>query len=534
MSGQRDGACTDAATWRKAVTSHRRRENPPRAPVRTVPLAKPTPMHTHDYLVIGGGAAGLTAAGTAAVLGAKTALIERAKLGGDCTWTGCVPSKTLLKAAHIAHEMRHADRYGLPPADFEVDLKAVMEHVRSLRREVYEDADDPQIYEELGVEVVEGEARFIDAHTVEVTRDGRARRLSAGRILIATGGRPSVPPIEGLAGTPHLTSESLFDELDVLPKRFGIVGAGPIGTEMAQAFARLGSKVAVFESGDRILGHDDPELADMLQAMLAREGVQYRLGVKVVHTERHGDSVIVTAENEAGQAEVLEVDALLVAVGREPNVESLDLAAAGVEFTETGITVDDKCRTNVGHIFAAGDVTGRYQFTHMSDHMAKVATTNAIVRIPSKIDTEHVPWVTYTSPELAHVGATEEQLRERGTDFKTYRFPYSKIDRAVTDGVPEGLIKIHATPLLGHILGASVLGAHGGELISQYALAMKNGVSLRQIADTIHPYPTYALGARRAADQWYIGKQSPTLTRVVKRVFGYRGPVTDLGDGAVL
>jgi pyruvate/2-oxoglutarate dehydrogenase complex dihydrolipoamide dehydrogenase (E3) component len=491
--------------------------------------------YTHDLLVLGGGAAGLTAAGTASVVGAKTVLVERARLGGDCTWTGCVPSKALLKAAHVAHEMRHAERYGLPEVpEFTIDLKAVMDRVRHLRQEIYDDADAPPQLEKLGIEIAEGEARFVDAHAVEVESGGQKRRISARRIIVAAGGRPMIPPIRGLADVPYLTSESLFDELDALPERLGIVGAGPIGTEMAQAFARLGSRVIVFESGERILSHDDPELAQMLQGILTREGVQYRTGVKVTEVERYGEGVIVTAESEAGQAEMVEVDALLIAVGRQPNVETLNLEAAGVEYGEKGIDVDDRCCTSQSHIFAAGDVTGRYQFTHMSEHMAKVAATNAVLRVPMKIDTDHVPWVTYTAPELAHVGATEQQLRERGEDFKTYSFPYSKVDRAITDSVPEGLIKVHASPLLGHILGASVLGAHAGELICEYALAMKSGVSLRQIADTIHPYPTYGLGARRAADQWYIAKQSATLAKVVKRIFGYRGPIIELEEGAVL
>ncbi|RMH70090.1 MAG: FAD-dependent oxidoreductase [Bacteroidetes bacterium] len=480
--------------------------------------------YDYDLIVLGGGAAGLTAAGIGANLGAKTLMIEKHRLGGDCTWTGCVPSKTLLKAAQVAHQIRCAHRYGLTDHSVAIDVQQVMAHVRRVRQAVYEEADDPALYEAMGVTVQHGLARFIDPHTVEVDGDGGTQRVTGRRFVIATGASAFAPPILGLHDGPFLTSETLF-ELEAQPERLVIIGAGPIGTEMAQAFARLGTRVTVIDQSERILGHDDPELAGRLQARLEAEGVRYVLGAEVQEVRRHGGLAVVA--RAGGRVHTLAADALLVATGRRPNLDGLGLDAAGVAYTARGITVNDRCRTSRRHIYAAGDVTGRYQFTHMSEHMAKVAATNALLKLPLRIDADHVPWVTYTDPELAHLGATRRQLDEAGTRYAVYRFPYARLDRAVTDGEPAGLIQVYAKAWNGKILGVDILGARAGELISEYALAMKNGVTLRRIADTIHPYPSYGLGVRRAADQWYARKQSTALIRLVQRVFGYRGPVIE-------
>ena len=487
---------------------------------------------THDVLVIGGGAAGLTASAIAANLGARTLMIERERLGGDCTWTGCVPSKTLLMAAKVAHHLRHASTYGLVDHDLSFDFSRVIEHVHTIRDDVYEDADRPEIYEAMGVDVRTADARFVDAHTLELTHDGGTDRVSGRYIVIAAGAHATVPPIDGLADVPYLTNESLF-EIDALPRRLAIIGGGPIGTEMAQAFQRLGSEVTVVDRAAEIMGRDDPELAGLLRGVLEQEGVQYALEANVRQVGRTDDGLGVTiAQN--GQTRTLVADALLVATGRAPNLDGLDLDAAGVAYTKQGVTVDDHGRTNVRHIYAAGDVTGRYQFTHMSEHMAKVAVTNALLKLPTTFDTDHVPWTTYTDPELGHVGATEAQLEERGKRYEVYRFPYDKLDRAVTEQQTTGLIKVYATRLTGKILGADVLGTSAGELISEYAVAMRNGVTLRQIADTIHPYPSYGLGARRAADQWYYRKQSARLVKLLKFVFRYRGPVNEYEPGRIV
>jgi pyruvate/2-oxoglutarate dehydrogenase complex dihydrolipoamide dehydrogenase (E3) component len=326
----------------------------------------------------------------------------------------------------------------------------------------------------------------------------------------------------------YLTNESLF-EIEKLPGKLIVVGGGPIGSEMAQSFQRLGTEVHVLDMAPRILMNDDPELSAVLKKKMEGEGVSFHLDAEVKGFEQSGDSVRVRIEKD-GTALSIDGDRILLATGRRANIDSLNLDAAGITYGKTGIIVNDKCRTNIRHIYAIGDVTGRYQFTHMSEHMAKVATSNALIKVPMKIDKKHVPWVTYTDPEVGHVGATENELKEREVKYETYRFPFSKIDRAITDGATEGLIKVYAKKWSGKILGASVAGAHAGEMISQYALAIRNGVSMREFADTIHPYPTYGLGARRAADQWYIKNQSETLVKWIKRIFRYRGEIPDYSD----
>ncbi|HET8864721.1 MAG TPA: FAD-dependent oxidoreductase [Gracilimonas sp.] len=486
--------------------------------------------HEFDMIVIGGGAAGLTASGIAANFGAKTMMVEADRLGGDCTWTGCIPSKTLLKAGKVARKIKEAGKYGLIDGEPEIDFKKVMNHVDQVRKEVYEDADRPEIFEEMGIEVVFGKASFKDPYTISIDhKDGSRREVSSKKFIIATGARAFVPPIPGLDGVDYLTNESLF-EIEEIPQELIIIGGGPIGTEMSQAFVNLGSKVTVVDMAPQILSNDDPELVKILRGELEKQGVQYVLNASIKKVEGQKSLIQVHAEIN-GNKKVIEGDALLMATGRRANTSSLNLEAAGVNTKEGNITVNESCRTNQKHIYAAGDVTGRYQFTHMSDHMAKIAATKALLKfIPMKIEKDLVPWVTFTDPELAHVGKTEKQLKEEGVKFEVYRFPYSKIDRAISEGEDVGLVKIFAKKLSGKILGASVVGAHAGEFISEYAVAMKNGVSMRGIADTIHPYPSWGLGARRAADQWYIKNQSAWSVKLIKAIFGYRGEVPDYSD----
>lgn len=485
--------------------------------------------YDYDALVIGGGSAGLTTAGIAANFGAKTMMIEKDRLGGDCTWNGCVPSKTLLKAASVMYNAKQAEKYGLKSGEIDLDPRKVMTHIDKVRREVYEDADDPKIFEEMGIEVVKGEAAFIDDHTLKITDSNNLQREVTGKyIFICSGASAFVPPVKGVDTVNYLTNESLF-EIDDMPGKLIIVGGGPIGSEMSQAFNRLGTEVHVVDMAPGILTNDDPELTSILKESLENEGVRYHLNASVKELAKSAAGVTVTI-NQNEEVKQLSADKVLLATGRRSNIDQLQLDAAGVETYRGGISVNDKCRTSKKHIYAVGDVTGRYQFTHMSEHMAKVATSNALIKMPMKIDKKNVPWVTYTEPELGHVGATQKQLEENDVTFEVYRFPFSKIDRAITDGNTTGLIKVYAKKWSGKILGASIVGAHAGEMISQYALAMRNGVSLRDFADTIHPYPSYGLGARRAADQWYIRNQSVTLVKWIKRIFGYRGEIPDYSD----
>ena len=481
----------------------------------------------YDMIVIGGGAAGLTAAGLSASLGAKTALIEYRRLGGDCTWYGCIPSKTLLNAAKVMHSAAVADWCGLRAFRQEFRFEELMRHVHAVQNSIYADADAPPVFEKLGVVVIEGSASFLDPHTVEVKHPLRAwERLRSRYFVIATGSAPLVPPIEGLDTIPYLTNETLF-ELDKLPERLIVIGGGPGGIEMAQACRRLGSEVHVIASAERILPRDDPELSRLLQEEMEREGIRFLLRSRAVRTE---GTRAVRVGVEGPLPRTIEGDAVLIAAGRQSNVAELRLENAGVAVGKEGVVVNKHCRTSARHIYASGDVTGLNRFTHMAEHMSKVAVTNALLHLPLSIDTRGVVWCTYTDPELAHVGMSEEDLQRRRRDFGVYRFPYSKIDRAITDGRTTGMIKVLARKLNGRIYGAAILGANAGELIGEYSLAVRNGITLRQIADTIHPYPTYGLGNRRAADQWYARKQSRAVIRWLQRIFGYRGRLPDTFD----
>ncbi len=468
-----------------------------------------------DMLVIGGGAAGLTAAGMSAVLGAKTALVEARRLGGDCTWYGCIPSKSLLRAAAIAHQMRTAGRFGLTPANVGHDFARVMERVHSVREHVYADADAPPNLERLGAEVIPGRARFVGPHAVEIDANGGTRTLSSRYFIVATGSSPRLPAFDTDGTVPVLTNEAIF-ELDRLPEHMLVLGAGPVGIEMAQAFQRLGSSVTLVTRGGGILGRDDRELAATLLEHLRGEGIRFLLDTRIVRIQSGGAQTANGARVAA--------DALLVAAGRRPNLERLGLESAGVETNDRGIVVNHRCQSSTRHIYACGDVAGRHLFTHMAEHMAKTAVTNAILRIPSKVDERHVTWTTFTDPELARVGASEAELDRSRTGYSVYRFPFSHLDRAITDSETTGLIKVLASRW-GRILGVSILGSHAGEMIGEYALAMRHGVSLSKVSATIHPYPTYVLGNRRAADQFMLAKLTPGMVRWLRRLLGLRGGV---------
>jgi pyruvate/2-oxoglutarate dehydrogenase complex dihydrolipoamide dehydrogenase (E3) component len=470
--------------------------------------------HDYDMIVIGGGSAGLVAAGMSALLGDKTLLVEQQRLGGDCTWYGCVPSKTLIKAAKVAHEMRNAARYGLTPCTPVHDFGRVMEHVRAVRQKIYEQSDAPSHFERMGVEVTQADARFLDPHTVELTKPGGAeQKLTSRYFVIATGSRPVRPEL----AVTTLSNETIF-ELTAQPKRLIVLGAGPVGIEMAQAFQRLGSAVTVVAPRASILPRDEPELSAMLKTALEADGVSFLLGRRVTSAEKDGEALAAILDD----GRKLRCDAILAAIGREASVKNLGLKNAGVAAAKKHITVDDRCRTSQKHIYASGDVTGRYQFTHMAEHMSKVAVTNAILRFPKRLDEWRVTWATFADPELAHLGSSEDDLRKRGTKFSVYRFPFEKIDRAVVEGETTGLVKVLADAS-GKILGVSILGARGGEMIAEWALAMRNGVHLKDISGTIHPYPTYMLGNRQAADLWNRERLDSPLLGLLGKLFGYRG-----------
>jgi pyruvate/2-oxoglutarate dehydrogenase complex dihydrolipoamide dehydrogenase (E3) component len=470
--------------------------------------------YEYDMAVIGAGAAGLTASGMSALLGAKTALIEGHRLGGDCTWAGCVPSKTLLQASKAAHQMETADRFGLTAMQPQFDFSKVMNHVRQTRLHIYEEADAPPQMERLGVDVILGSARFCDPHTLEIRNAaGQLRRLTARFFVIATGSRPKTPAFS----EPVLTNETIFEQ-ESQPKRLLIMGAGPAGMELAQAFVRLGSEVTVVAPGTRVLPRDDPEHAGTLQGCLSREGVGFLFGQKVVSLNKCGYSLTAVLSN----GHTLSCDAALAAIGREPSINGLQLENAGVRFTQKGISIDRHCRTSQRHIYAAGDVTGMHQFTHIAEHMSRVAITNAILRWPKALDRRHIIWCTFTEPELAYLGESELELQRQEKKFTIVRFAFEKLDRAITESKTTGEIKVFSDKRE-RILGASILGANAGEMISEFALAMRHDLRLSQIAETIHPYPTYALGNRRVADQFIAKQLDSPLLGLLGRVLRYRG-----------
>jgi pyruvate/2-oxoglutarate dehydrogenase complex dihydrolipoamide dehydrogenase (E3) component len=470
--------------------------------------------YDYDMVVIGGGAAGLTAAGMSAVLGAKTALIEAHRLGGDCTWHGCIPSKTLLHTARVVHDAAKAERRGLISAQLSVDFNQVMELVRQTRQRVYEQANAPPNLEKLGVTVLQAKARFRDLNKLElVNAAGDVKTATSRFFLIATGSRPHQPAFQASV----LTNESIF-ELTARPDHLVILGGGPAGIEMAQGFQRLGCSVTVVTSDSHILPKDDRELTELLGERLKGEGVELIFSHKAreVREIEHGLEVLLDNSRR------IHCHAVLSATGRKPDIEHLDLERAGIKFSEKGVKVNRHCRTSQPHIYASGDVVGRYQFTHVAEHMSKVAIANAILRVPRSINERHIVWCTFTDPELARLGESEVTLRKRNAHFAAYRFPFEKIDRAITESDTSGLIKVLASPR-GRILGVTILGPNAGEMISEWALAMRNGVSLSNVADTLHPYPTYSLGNRQIADQWYTRQLGSPWLRILDKLLRYRG-----------
>ena len=441
-----------------------------------------------DLVIIGGGSAGLTAAAFAVQLGRSVAIVEKHRIGGDCTWTGCVPSKTLLKAARVAHQMRTADIFGLGAVEPQVDFRRVMAHVRDVVNEVYRQ-ESPDTLKADGIEIFPSAASFLDPHTITA---GEAV-LTARRILLATGARPFIPPVPGLDSVNYLTYETLWD-LEVLPRHLVVIGAGPVGCELAQAFRRLGSQVTLVEAGDTILPQDEPEASDVLSEKFAQEGIDLRLNSTVRGARQVADAIHV----DAGGNELVG-DALLLAVGRRPNVAGLELERAGVAYSELGIQVNDHLRTTQQHIYAAGDCTGGYQFTHYAGWQAFMAARNAFLPGGSKGIADHVPWTTFTDPEVAHVGSSESEAVEKlGDTVMTCYWPMEHVDRARAEGDTDGFIKLVHTKN-GNVLGATIVAARAGEMIQEWTIALDQGLKVGDIARSIHVYPTYSMASMQAA-----------------------------------
>jgi pyruvate/2-oxoglutarate dehydrogenase complex dihydrolipoamide dehydrogenase (E3) component len=467
-----------------------------------------------DICVIGAGSAGLSVAAGASQMGAETVLIERALMGGDCLNYGCVPSKSLLAAAKAAAFHRSTAAMGVTYDPPRVEFSAVRRHVEGVIAGIAP-TDSEARYEGLGVTVLRTEAKFVGPG--EVTAGGR--RIQARRFVVATGSRPVVPPLPGLDEVDHLTNETVFG-LDQAPGRLIVVGGGPIGCELSQAFARLGSRVTVVELAS-ILPNDDPELAELVRLGLRAEGVRLMERTQAAAVRRDGAGLVLEVERD-GERESLAGDALLLAVGRRPVVEGLDLDAAGIEHDRKGIKVDRRLRSSNRKVFAAGDVAGGFQFTHVAGYHAGVVLKNALFRWPAKVDDRAVPWVTYTDPELAHVGLGEAAARERHGDIRILRWPFAENDRARCERRTDGLVKVVTTPR-GRVLGASIVGAHAGELIQPWVLALSQKLGVGAVAQMIAPYPTLGEASKRAAGSFYTAKLFSERTRWLVRLLAKLG-----------
>jgi pyruvate/2-oxoglutarate dehydrogenase complex dihydrolipoamide dehydrogenase (E3) component len=465
---------------------------------------------TFDLAIIGAGAAGLTAAFFGARLGARVVLVERGRIGGDCTWTGCVPSKALLKLAHLAHDARRSPR---PAPDGTIDMQQVRAYLRDAIERVYRPTA-PDALERRGIKVALGAPSFVDRHTLRV--DGRT--ITARRFLICTGARPAVPPISGLDRVPVQTYETFFDN-DQLPRHLVVLGAGPIGLEMAQAYRRLGAAVTVV--GQQLLPREEPEVQGAVAQALRREGIEIVQGTVTAAQPLNGGFAL-----SCGSGSILG-ERLLVATGRRPNVDGLALEAAGVTHGPGGIPVDRYLRTSARHIYAAGDVLGGYQFSHLAGWQGFQAARNALLPGRAVGKTDVVPWVTFLDPEVAHVGQSEAQARERfPDDVVAHHWEMSRVDRAVCDGEIGGFIKVVARGN-GRVLGASIVAPRAGEMIGEFTLAIRHRLTLGDVAQTIHAYPTWATSIQQAASEAAVQRfLGSALGRTATRLLGYR-PRTD-------
>jgi pyruvate/2-oxoglutarate dehydrogenase complex dihydrolipoamide dehydrogenase (E3) component len=455
----------------------------------------------YDLMVLGGGTGGLISALVAAGIGARVALVERGRLGGDCLWTGCVPSKSLLAAAELAHRMRHADRVGLTPVAPEIDFARVMDHVRAAQR-IIAPQDSAQRLTREGVDVVAGDARFISPGAVEVA----GRRLRFRKAIIATGSHPALPPIPGLDDVAPLTSDTVWD-LEQAPAALAVLGGGAVGCELAQGFARLGSRVTLLERDARLLGAEEPRAAELIATELAADGIQVLCNARIhAFTPAHdpggdgGDGASLALER-SGISSTVGFDRILIAAGRSPSTADLGLEAAGVATDARGhVEVDRRLRTTARHIYAVGDVTGAMAFTHVAAYHARVATVNALFATRRRVDYAAVPRVCFTDPAVARVGLTAAQARARWDGATVTSFDYAELDRAITDGRTEGFVTLIGDPR-GRLVGATIAAAGAAESIAELTAWIALGAKLDRVSQTVHAYPTLSEGASRAADQ---------------------------------
>ncbi|NJN85228.1 MAG: mercuric reductase [Leptolyngbyaceae cyanobacterium SL_7_1] len=476
----------------------------------------PTPAGLYDLVVLGAGTAGLVTAAGAAGLGAKVALIEKHLMGGDCLNVGCVPSKCIISASRVASLIRDSKDYGIHVAadGVDIDFGAVMQRMRRLRAGISH-VDSAQRFQKLGVDVFLGEGRFLDGDTIDIGGD----RLRFKKAVIATGARATRPSVPGLAEAGFLTNETVFN-LTERPQRLAVIGAGPIGCELAQAFQRLGTEVVLLHKNSHILDKEDAEAAEIIQTRFVAEGIQLLLGVELAQVEGR-DRTKVLHYTMAGQPGSIEVDEILVGAGRSPNVEGLNLEVVGVQYDRRrGVQVNDYLQTTNPRIFAAGDVCMNWKFTHAADAAARIVIKNTLFSPfglgKSKLNQLTMPWATYTEPEVAHVGLYEHEARAQGIALKTFTIPMEDVDRAIADGETEGFVKIHVQEGSDRIVGATIVAAHAGDLISEITLAMVNKVGLGKIAGVIHPYPTQAEAIKKAADAYRRTLLTPRTANFLK------------------
>jgi len=484
--------------------------------------------YDYDIGIIGGGAAGLTVASGAAQLGAKTLLIEKEEaLGGDCLHYGCVPSKTLIKTAHVYQLMKNGPYFGLPSISPPVvDFREVSARIRSVIG-VIQKHDSVERFCKLGAKVEFGDPIFTDEHAIALG----GKSISARTWVIATGSSAAVPPVEGLDNTPYLTNRDIF-YLDKLPGSMIVLGAGPIAMEMAQAFCRLGTRVTVIQRSGQILSKEDRDMADIVQQELEREGVAFQMNAAVVRVGDLGHGREVVIRNSGGETVSLKADTLLVALGRSANVDGLGLEKIDISFDHKGIKVDSRLRTNHKHIYAAGDVSGGYQFTHVAGYEGGVVLSNAVFHLPKKTDYTHVPWCTYTHPELASIGMNEERARKASIEYSVWSEEFQGNDRALAEGEGTGRIKLLLDKKEKPI-GIQILGPHAGDLISEWVAIMNGSVGLSKIASAIHPYPTLGEINKRVVGSVFSPKIfSDTVKKGLKFFFSFKGRACTCGEEA--
>ena len=484
----------------------------------------PEPDGRYNIVVIGAGTAGLVTAVIAAAVGAKVALIEKHLMGGDCLNVGCVPSKGVIRAARAWADVKRAEEFGVHlPAGAKYDFAAAMARMRKLRARISH-TDSAHRYTKLGVDVYIGDARFTGPDTVSV--EGRAgnRTLTFAKAAICTGARASTPPTPGLKEAGYLTNETVFTLTD-LPRRVGVIGAGPIGCELAQSFARFGSEVYLVEAMHGIMPNEDRDAADIVLKSMARDGLKLLCCGKDLKVEKTAGGKRMTVDSH-GQHYDLTVDEILVGVGRSPNVEGLNLEGVGVEYDKTGVKVNERLQTTNPRIFAAGDICSKYKFTHAADAMAQIVIQNALFPHPlglgyASVNSLVMPWATFTEPEVAHVGMYEADAKAKGIEVETFTYKLDEVDRAILDGEDEGFARVHVKKGTDQLLGATIVASHAGDMISEFSVLMKSGKGLSTICGTIHPYPTQAEVVKKVANAWRKTTFTEGKKRMLSKLFAW-------------